>query len=71
MIMHWLPKKKNRWFGSQNHSQDRYGFEDINIVRLFGNDVVDLDQTVLVGRDNICCYTQNIWKNKNYFAYRC
>ncbi|HGA1492740.1 TPA: LiaF domain-containing protein, partial [Streptococcus suis] len=48
-----VQKEKNRWFGNHDHSQDRFGFEDINIVRLFGNDVVDLDKTVLVGRDNI------------------
>ncbi len=58
-------KEKNRWFGSQNHSQDRYGFEDINIVRLFGNDVVDLDQTVLVGRDNVVLlYAKHLEKQK-------
>lgn len=57
-------KEKNRWFGGQNHSQDRYGFEDINIVRLFGNDVVDLDQTVLVGRDNIVVIRKIFGKTK-------
>ncbi|HFI0594831.1 TPA: cell wall-active antibiotics response protein LiaF [Streptococcus suis] len=57
-------KEKNRWFGGQNHSQDRYGFEDINIVRLFGNDVVDLDQTVLVGRDNIVVIRKTFGKTK-------
>ena len=57
-------KENNRWVGSQNHSQDRYGFEDINIVRLFGNDVVDLDQTVLVGRDNIVVIRKTFGKTK-------
>lgn len=57
-------KEKNRWFGNQNHSQDQYGFEDINLVRLFGNDVVDLDQTVLVGRDNIVVIRKTFGKTK-------
>lgn len=47
-----VQRNKTKWFGSQDHSHDRYGFEDINLIRLFGNDVVDLDETVLVGRDN-------------------
>lgn len=48
-----VDRKKNKWLGNQIHTRDHYGFEDINIIRLFGNDVVDLDETVLVGRDNI------------------
>ncbi len=57
-------KDKNRWFGNQDHSQDQYGFEDINIVRLFGNDVVDLDSTILVGRDNIVVIRKTFGKTK-------
>ncbi|MBY5035417.1 hypothetical protein K6V78_10270 [Streptococcus gallolyticus] len=48
-----VDRRKNKWLGNQEHAKDQYGFEDINIIRLFGNDVVDLDETVLVGRDNI------------------
>ncbi|MER0122902.1 cell wall-active antibiotics response protein LiaF [Streptococcus sp. ZJ93] len=57
-------KEKTKWFGSQNHSQDSYGFEDINLIRLFGNDVVDLDETVLVGRDNIVVVRKTFGKTK-------
>ncbi|MTB65024.1 hypothetical protein GGG87_08440 [Streptococcus sp. zg-86] len=57
-------KEKTQWFGSQNHSQDSYGFEDVNIIRLFGNDVVDLDETVLVGRDNIVVVRKTFGKTK-------
>lgn len=46
-------RKKSKWFGDKVYHKDTYGFEDINIIRLFGNDIVDLDETVLVGRDNI------------------
>lgn len=46
-------REKSQWFGNQDHSKNHYGFEDINIIRLFGNDIVDLDERVLVGRDNV------------------
>lgn len=57
-------RQKLKWLGNQDHSQDRYGFEDINIVRLFGNDVVDLDETVLVGRDNIVVIRKTFGRTK-------
>lgn len=57
-------KEKSQWFGSWNHSQDYYGFEDINIIRLFGNDVVDLDKTVLVGRDNMVVIRKTFGQTK-------
>ncbi|MGT2912056.1 cell wall-active antibiotics response protein LiaF [Streptococcus cameli] len=57
-------REKSRWFGNQNHSQDQYGFEDINLIRLFGNDIVDLDETVLVGRDNIVMIRKTFGKTK-------
>lgn len=59
-----VQKEKNRWFGNHDHSQDRFGFEDINLVRLFGNDVVDLDKTVLVGRDNIVVIRKTFGRTK-------
>lgn len=57
-------KEKSQWFGSHNHSQTHYGFEDINLIRLFGNDVVDLDQTVLVGRDNVVVIRKTFGQTK-------
>ncbi|HEL1585259.1 TPA: cell wall-active antibiotics response protein [Streptococcus suis] len=57
-------RQKNQWWGNQEHSQDHYGFEDINIIRLFGNDVVDLDETVLVGRDNIVIIRKTFGRTK-------
>lgn len=59
-----VQKEKNKWFGNHDHSQDRFGFEDINIVHLFGNDVVDLDKTVLVGRDNIIVIRKTFGRTK-------
>lgn len=59
-----IQKEKHRWFGNHDYSQDRFGFEDINVVRLFGNDVVDLDRTVVVGRDNIVCIRKTFGRTK-------
>ncbi|HEL2576476.1 TPA: hypothetical protein TZ704_001651 [Streptococcus suis] len=56
--------QKSQWFGHKDHSQDQYGFEDINIICLFGNDVVDLDQTVLIGRDNVVVIRKTFGKTK-------
>lgn len=57
-------RQKTKWLGNQDHSQDQYGFEDINIVRLFGNDIVDLDEAVLVGRDNIVVIRKTFGRTK-------
>ena len=32
---------------------DRYDFDDINIIRFFGTDVIDLTQVIVSGRDNV------------------
>lgn len=57
-------KQKTKWFGNEDHSQESCGFDDINIIRLFGNDVVDLDETILVGRDNIVVVRKTFGKTK-------
>ncbi|MGZ7246429.1 LiaF domain-containing protein, partial [Streptococcus pyogenes] len=57
-------KEKSQWFGNQIHSKDQYGFEDINIIRLFGNDIIDLDEGVLVGRDNIVVIRKTFGRTK-------
>ena len=57
-------REKTQWFGNQDHSKDQYGFEDINITRLFGNDIVDLDEGVLVGRDNIVVIRKTFGRTK-------
>lgn len=46
-------RQKSKWFGDQSHSKNHYGFEDINVIRLFGNDVIDLDEAIMVGKDNV------------------
>ena len=57
-------REKTQWFGNQDHTKDQYGFEDINIIRLFGNDIVDLDEGVLVGRDNIVVIRKTFGRTK-------
>ena len=32
---------------------DRYDFDDINIIRFFGTDVIDLTQVIVSGRENV------------------
>ena len=32
---------------------DRYDFDDINIIRFFGTDMIDLTQVIVSGRDNV------------------
>lgn len=59
-----MNREKSQWFGNQDHSLDRYGFEDLNIIRLFGNDIVDLDETALVGRDNILVIRKTFGRTK-------
>lgn len=57
-------RTKNQWFGNQETNQDTYGFEDINIIRLFGNDVIDLDEQALSGRDNIVVIRKTFGRTK-------
>lgn len=46
--------KKNKWFGLQQHqSSDHYAFDDINIIRLSGNDIIDLDNVIVAGKSNL------------------
>ena len=69
MINHFSQvKKKNRYALIQfkeddlnpqavgNHMEpvsDRYDFDDINIIRFFGTDVIDLTQVIVSGRENV------------------
>lgn len=57
-------RQKSKWIGNQEHFKDTVGFDDINIIRLFGNDVIDLDDAVLVGKDNIVIIRKIFGKTK-------
>ncbi|MFC3928345.1 cell wall-active antibiotics response protein LiaF [Streptococcus caprae] len=44
----------NQWIGYNEHLlSDAYGFDDINITRLSGTDVIDLNRVIVTGRDNV------------------
>lgn len=44
----------NQWLGSARHlAGDSYVFDDINILRLSGSDVIDLSQVIVTGRENV------------------
>ena len=45
---------RNQWIGTHMEPvSDRYDFDDINIIRFFGTDVIDLTQVIVSGRDNV------------------
>ena len=45
---------RNQWIGTRMEPvSDRYDFDDINIIRFFGTDVIDLTQVIVSGRDNV------------------
>lgn len=44
----------NQWLGAgQPLRTDAYAFDDINIIRVSGSDVIDLEQVIVSGRDNV------------------
>lgn len=57
-------RRKSRWFGNEDHSQHQSGFEDLNIIRLFGNDIIDLDESVVLDRDNIVVIRKTFGRTK-------
>lgn len=50
-----IKRERMPWFGNQNyfHQGTTYPFDDINIVRVFGNDAIDLTEAALTGTDNV------------------
>ena len=41
---------RNQWIGTRMEPvSDRYDFDDINIIRFFGTDVIDLTQVIVSG----------------------
>lgn len=48
-----IDKKKNKWWSSEGYFQNRFAFEDVNINRFFGNDVLDLEEALVQGQDNV------------------
>ena len=50
-----VKRERMHWFGNQDYFNQGgvYPFDDINIVRIFGNDVIDLTEVALTGADNV------------------
>lgn len=50
-----VKRERMHWFGNQDHFNPNmtYPFDDINIVRVFGNDVIDLTEVAMAGADNV------------------
>ena len=50
-----VKRERMQWFGNQDYFNPNmtYSFDDINIVRVFGNDVIDLTEVAMAGADNI------------------
>ena len=45
--------QRNRWIGVDQHESDYYAFDDINIIRLSGTDVIDMTTVIVSGKDNV------------------
>lgn len=48
-----VQKRKNKWFGGPAEGENRFAFEDMTINRLFGNDILDLEEALVQGQDNV------------------
>ncbi|EHJ52259.1 cell wall-active antibiotics response protein LiaF [Streptococcus macacae] len=47
-------KKPHQWIGnSENVSEETYVFEDVNVIRLSGSDVINLSNVIVSGEDNV------------------
>lgn len=49
-----LTKYRNQWFGQEDDlSSDTYYFDDIDVIRISGNDTIDLSKVILRNQDNV------------------
>ncbi|MEX2805356.1 cell wall-active antibiotics response protein LiaF [Streptococcus sp. H31] len=45
---------RNQWIGAAEHtSPDTYAFDDLNIIRVSGSDLIDLTDVIVTGKDNV------------------
>ncbi len=45
---------RNQWLGSKEYTgTDTYAFDDINVLRLSGSDVIDLSRVLIAGQANV------------------
>ncbi|MGT2934042.1 cell wall-active antibiotics response protein LiaF [Streptococcus catagoni] len=47
-----VKQTKHQWVGSATYDSDYYSFEDVNIIRVSGNDTIDLSNVIVTGKDN-------------------
>lgn len=49
-----VTKYRNQWFGNESSPQsDAYYFDDIDLIRISGNDTIDLSKVILRNQDNV------------------
>ncbi|MET3557490.1 putative membrane protein [Streptococcus rupicaprae] len=50
-----IKRERMQWLGNRDYfnQSSTYYFDDINIVRVFGNDVIDLTEVAMAGMDNV------------------
>ncbi len=49
-----VTKYRNQWFGNESYPQsDAYYFDDIDLIRISGNDTIDLSKVILRNQDNV------------------
>ncbi|MCZ8467132.1 cell wall-active antibiotics response protein LiaF [Streptococcus uberis] len=48
-----VKKTKHQWIGAAAYESDYYAFDDINIIRISGNDTIDLSNVIVTGQDNV------------------
>lgn len=49
-----LTKYRNQWFGEdEDLMSDTYYFDDVDVIRITGNDTIDLSKVILRNQDNV------------------
>ena len=49
-----VTKKPHQWIGNDEHVEtDTYAFDDINVIRLSGSDVINLSQVIVSEQNNV------------------
>lgn len=48
-----VTKQPHQWIGNNEYIEtDSYAFDDINVIRISGSDVINLSQVIMVGQNN-------------------
>lgn len=57
---------KHQWIGAAVYDSDYYAFDDINIIRISGNDTIDLTKVIIAGQDNVIIIRKILGKTTLY-----